>query len=388
MVAGFRKGEAPLQLPRVPLFKVFMAPEALERVSGTLKSGYIGQGQRVDEFEDLLQETLALSSRPLAVSSCTHAIDLALHLCGVGPGDDVVSPAITCTATNSPIVRRGANIIWAEINSFTGCIDVEKTASLCNNGAHSRRARRAIICVDWAGRRCDYEKLRELTGGCIPIIQDAAHGPLVKPGGDLVCYSFQAIKHLTCGDGGALYVNPSGAFAAVAEGLSKRARLLRWYGLDRTKSESFRCEQDIKEVGYKYHMNDISASIGLGNLPHLKQIIQAHSFNARCLYEVLMNCKWASVPTYDYLANYWIFTLVVKDRSTREHLRSHLDRHGIDSSQVHARNCKHTAFLAASYLPASSAMIFDDKQLSIPCGWWLTALDLARITEALETFNP
>src|SRR5439155_15332209 len=94
---------------------------------------------------------------------------------------------------------------------------------------------------------------------------------LATAGGDYVCWSFQAIKHLTTGDGGALL--------PPAEQL-ERGRLLRWYGLDRRSTESFRCCQNIREAGYKYHMNDIAASIGLENLPHAERLVSIHRSNA------------------------------------------------------------------------------------------------------------
>lgn len=370
-----------------------MAPEAQERVSETLRSGYIGQGPRTEEFEEALGQTLGLPSRPLALSSCTHAIDLALHLVGVGPGDTVISTPVTCTATNSPIVTRGAKIAWTDVNKYTGNISPESIADVYD---HTKPKAKCVICVNWSGRSCDYKKIRELCPGLF-IIEDAAHGPLRGKvegethvrGGDIVCYSFQAIKHLTCGDGGALY---------VSGGWYDRAKLLRWYGLDRTKGDSFRCSQNIQEVGYKYHMNDISASIGLANISNLINIVRAHRRNAFDLSNFIQN--WPIYKQGEFSGDFWIFTLLLPTRELRDELKAFLDDYGIDSSQVHARNDKHTGFKKHSYpiveppkkpgdvFPGATGVdYFDAAQLSIPCGWWLTAFDKARIFEALEDFG-
>src|SRR5258705_572864 len=234
----------------IPLFKVAMHPSAPEMVRRTLESGYIGQGLVVAEFEKAL--SYFFKSPILTTNSCTSALDLALHLCNVRPGDEVICTPLTCTATNGVVANRGATIVWADVLP-NGCIDPKSVY------AHTTSKTKAIMAVDWGGVRCDYQSLREIPGN-IPIIQDAAHSFHELDhimGGDITCWSFQAIKFLTTGDGGAL--------ACPSDQLG-RAKLLRWYGLDRESSENFRGDQDIKEIGYKYHMNDIAASIGLANL--------------------------------------------------------------------------------------------------------------------------
>ena len=130
-----------------------MAPEAERAVADVLASGFIGQGPKVEEFEQALQETLDCPYPPLTTNSCTSALDLALHLIGVGPGDEVISTPMTCTATNGVIVNRGAQIVWADVNPFSGLISPEDVGRLV-----SRRTK-AIMAVDWGGKPCDYETL-------------------------------------------------------------------------------------------------------------------------------------------------------------------------------------------------------------------------------------
>lgn len=338
----------------IPLFKVAMSPEAPARVAAVLESGYIGQGAMVDVFEDALMQLLGTPGPPLTTNSCTSAIDLALHLIGVGPGDEVITTPVTCTATNSPIVTRGARPVWADVDPLTGLIDPSDVARKIT------RKTKAIMAVDWGGALCDYDAL-DIHG--LPIIQDAAHSLTAGIGGDYVCWSFQAIKHLTSGDGGALWCPPSKL---------ERARLLRWYGLDRRSKADFRCEQNISEVGYKYHMNDIAAAIGLANIGATRGLIAKHQVNAAWYMGAL------GVEGNPQSA-WWLYTLLVDDR---QGFITHMADRGIACSPVHARNDTHTAFHFPNG-PLPGVDHFASRNVAIPVGWWLSEADRAHIVEAV-----
>ena len=354
----------------IPLFAVNMAPGALNAAAEVLRSGYIGQGEKVAEFERLLNVATG-GAHWLAVNSCTSAIDLALHLAGARAGDIVVSTAMTCTATNSPIVNRGAKIVWADVSPRTGCIDAEHAVHLAGLYGAS-----AIVAVDWAGRACDYNKLK--TAG-IPVIQDAAHlSPYdfdPRNRGDYSCLSFQAIKFVTTGDGGAL---------SVPDDQYDRAKLLRWYGLDRESGKSFRCEQDITEVGYKYHMNDVAASIGIENM----QTMQALSNRglARKYWDWLADTG-VTAP-YDSRCSYWLFCILVPDR---DDFISYMADRGIECSPVHARNDKHTAFVDATLWPnvcgiRDGLWYFSEHEVAIPCGSWVSLQQAEYIANCVRAY--
>ena len=342
----------------IRLFKVAMHPEAKNAAGAVLDSGYIGQGPKVDEFENELQWRFNLDQKPLALNSCTSALDLALELIGVGPGDKVLTTPQTCTATNSPIVKRGAIPVWVDIDT-NGHISPSSVAKNLNWHPEAK----AIMVVDWAGAPANYKSIRKAAPG-IPIIQDAAHrlgGPV---DGDYVAWSFQAIKFLTTGDGGAL-LTPLAQY--------ERAKLLRWYGLDRESSASFRCAQDIEEVGFKYHMNDIAASIGLANLGLAYQNLRLHYSNAEYLARNLG-------VDFNPRSHYWFFPLTVQ---SRDRFIAHLAENGVEASQVHARNDKHTGFhFPNGQLPGTDW--FDAHQVAIPCGWWLSMDDLKHIVKVVR----
>lgn len=358
----------------IPLFKVFMADDAPARVTETLMSGYIGEGERVQEFEQAFGQLVGASSTPLALNSCTSALDLALHLCGVGLGSEVITTPMTCTATNGVIVNRGAKIVWADVDPVTGLIDPRDVRKKIT------KRTKAVMAVDWAGRSCNYAGLKlavhiDTPWLTIPIIQDAAHNLMVDMHnrGDYVAWSFQAIKHLTTGDGGALLL--------PAE-QRERGRLLRWYGLDRTSSADFRCSQAIKEAGFKYHMNDIAASIGLANIKHAQWVVDRHRENAAWYLENLQGSV-VSLPPPDPTGSWWLFCVQVEDQAG---FIAHLTSQGIGASPVHARNDKHPAFYFPNG-PLPGVDTFSSREVAIPSGWWVGPKEREEVARAVRAWG-
>lgn len=347
---------------KYPLFKVFMAETAAQEVEKVLKSGYIGQGELVEEFERQFRTYTNSKSDIITVNSATSALDLAMHMCGVDRESEIISTPITCTATNSPAINRGATIVWADVNENTGLIDERAVEKLITPKT------KCIIGVNWGGRKPDYRKLK--TYG-LPVVEDAAHGPYKLDGnnGDYVIWSFQAIKFLTTGDGGAL-LSPD----------PERARLLRWFGLDRRSSADFRAAQNIKEVGYKYHMNDINAAIGLENLKHLDKLIMSHKVNAHYYDNML---RGYPKPTFSSDSPYWIYTIFANNEIIK-----YLKLLGIQASPVHARNDAHIAFRKQSVgVDKESVVRYNAKQVNIPVGWWLAYNDIREISDAVWRFG-
>lgn len=372
----------------IPLFKVLMTREAIECAGAVMESGWVAEGPQVKAFEMAFASAIDSDLPVLALSSGTAALSLALHMAGVGPGDLVITTPQTCVATNAPIVHRGAVPVWADIDPITGCIDPSSVERILAEDIHHKRVR-AIIAVDWAGRPCDYARLREAvstTGRHIAIIQDAAHAFLAKSGGlsiafgggDYICWSFQAIKHLTTGDGGALLVRHD-----HQEGF-QRAKRLRWFGLDREAKIHFRAGQDIYELGYKLHMNDIAASIGMGNLTSAKNAVDRARTNAAAYARLLAGLEpRVVVPPFDRGCSYWFFNLLVDDRAS---FHSFLQSKGIENSQVHVRNDRLSAFVekrAPIRVPLPGVDSFSERQVAIPCGWWVGPFDAQRIVNTV-----
>ncbi len=355
----------------IQLFKVAMADDAFACVGETLASGYIGEGPRVKEFEQAFVERFGFAS-VLATNSCTSALDLAYHLIGLERGSSVISTPMTCLATNMPLVLRGVTIHWADVDPKTGNIKPESVKELNDTWANIE----AIVCTDWAGRTCDYDEIRRAAPG-VPIVEDAAHAlgasyySIASPrGGDYIAWSFQAIKHLTTGDGGMLRV-PSQQY--------ERARLLRWYGLDRDDSTAMRSLQQASEPGFKYSMNDIAASIGIANLKQVKKNLAVHRRNAAYYNRHLPK---GFSPPYDPGCSYWVYTILVEDPWAFEVFMTNA---GVQVSQVHTRNDKQDCLPDPDReLPGLDS--FQAHMVSIPCGWWLTDADRKFIVEKVYEY--
>jgi dTDP-4-amino-4,6-dideoxygalactose transaminase len=351
------------------LFKVFMPETVMAPLKEVLMSGYIGEGPKVAEFERQLAPWFD-NENVLAVNSGTSAIQLALRLSNVGPGDEVISTPMTCTATNMPILATGAKIVWADIDPWTGNIDPEDVKKKITPKT------KAIICVHWGGYPCDLDELKIIG---LPIIEDACHafgstykGAKVGHNSDFACFSFQAIKDITTVDGGAL----------VCKDDYERGKLLRWYGIDRTaKGRDLRCEADIQEWGYKFHMNDVAATIGIEQLKYVKKNIakaRAHAI----IYDLAFPDERLRYDT-DRLSSYWLYTIRVKDRDRFIH---YMADSGVMVSKVHARNDHHTCFAESrTWLPGVDE--FCAEQVSIPVGWWVDKDDLKKIIKKVRAWQ-
>lgn len=342
----------------IPLFSVSMSPDVAPALEQVLMSGYIGQGSKVDAFEEALR---AYTGRtPITVNSGTSALTMALRLADVGPGDLVISTPMTCSATNIPILSLGARPLWADIDERTGLIDPVSVHELYRK-SRTRKRIKAVMAVDWGGQPCDYDELKELE---LPIIEDAAHAfgasykrQKIGMVADYTCFSFQAIKHLTTGDGGAL-IPPSYAV--------KRAKDMRWFGLDRSTNTGFRGEQDITEWGYKFHMNDINATIGLVNLERIDRILSHHRLNAE-LYDDELDARFTRTkPTYDHQGSWWLYTVLLPNRQERDAFKTYMDASGIAVSQVHWRNDRQTVFRTIKERDLPGVDVFSNRMICLP----------------------
>jgi dTDP-4-amino-4,6-dideoxygalactose transaminase len=356
-------------MTKIPLFKVLMSSEASEAVAATLRSGVVTEGPKVVAFEEALAPVLG--GPVLSVNSGTSALHLAGVLLDLKPGDEVISTPITCAATNLALLHAGATIVWADVDPTTGLIDPESVA------AKVTAKTRAVMAVDWAGALVDGDLLREATGGA-PVIEDAAHafGALrTQPLPELVCWSFQAIKHLTTGDGGGLYVRDPV--------LREKARRLRWFGIDR-QAPGPNIDKSIAEAGFKYHMNDIDASIGLANLPHAQEAVAKHRANAAWYASALKDVPGIRLPPEDPTSAWWLYTILLEPSDAQRGFISFMAARGVECSRVHSRNDVQPVFgpLAADELPGVDA--FDGHQVAIPVGWWVGDDERSRVAEAVR----
>lgn len=236
----------------IKLFKPYVSWRAIFYTVRTLLSSQLAEGPMVKKFEKEFGEKFG-KKNVVALNSGTTALELAYLLAGIGKGDEVITPVLTCTATNLPLVRLDAKIVFADID-YDLNINIEDVKKKIT------KRTKAIVFVHFGGNN---RGLAELLTICrkrgIVLIEDAAQavGSGFWGKADYTAVSLQAIKTLTSGDGGFLICKSKADYT--------RAKKLRWFGYDREEKQK-KGDTDLVEAGYKWHMNDITASIGLGNL--------------------------------------------------------------------------------------------------------------------------
>lgn len=350
----------------ITLFRPYTnLPGMVRAVERACARGYLGEGDQVMEFEAALREHLAVE-HVLALHSGTAALWLALRMAEVYDRPVITTP-LCCLASTETIMLQGGRIVWADVDPETGNIDPDSVARLLDDTPENPAA---ILTVDWGGSSCDYDALVQVAEGyCVPLIRDAAHyfGPL-DPRVDYTCLSFQAIKHVTTGDGGALVCRDADAH--------ERARRLRWFGLDRTQGASMRCYQQVREPGFKMHMNDLAAGFGLANLDGVRGRIAQQRANAR-LYDALFAGSRVRPLRRSYESSCWLYTVRVRDaRLFADAMALEL----IECNPVHARNDTQPIFAAyRTDLPGMD--VLDRELVCLPVGWWLTGDDIVRVAQ-------
>lgn len=341
-------------------FNSTISPKAIELVNEVLKTTFVSAGKMADRFENELSEKLDLIN-PITVNSGTSALHLALSVAGVGPGDEVIIPPQTFIATGLVVLMTGAKPVFADIQFDTGNIDPVSIKEKITEKT------KAIIPVHWAGYPCDLDEINEIARDFnLAVIEDAAHALGAtykgKPIGSIsryTAFSFQAIKHLTTGDGGAL--------CCLNDNDKYQAKRRRWFDIDRENSTPDLLGErvyDAVSIGYKYHMNDIAAAIGLGNLEIFDSILKRHQEIAEFYRNGLTNVPGIKLLNYkdDRTSAYWLYTMLVEKR---EDFIRRLKEYNIITSVVHKRIDKNSIFGGAnSNLVNQTA--FDKNQISLP----------------------
>ena len=241
----------------IPLLKPSCTDEEIEAVTAVLRSGWWGNGPVCEEFERQVAERAGYKYC-ITVNSATAALHLALKSLDIAWGyHEVIVPALTFVSTALVASYVGARVVFADVVPGTLTIDWGDVLQKIT------KRTKAIIPVDYAGYPADGH-----FASWIPIVEDAAHNSLGEHYGDIVCYSFHPVKTLATGDGGAILTNDPDQ--------ASRCRSLRWVGIDRStwerQEKRYNWDYDIREVGYKYHWNDIQAAIGLVQLKRLSEM--------------------------------------------------------------------------------------------------------------------
>ncbi len=360
-------------------FDTYVSPNASDIIRKVLNSTFLSEGKLVKDLENKLNEELGLC-KPVAVNSGTSALHLALAIAGIKSGDEVIIPAQTFVATGLAALMQNAKPVFADIQYETGNIDPEDILKKISDKT------KAIIPVHWAGYPCDMDEINEIAReNNLAVIEDAAHalGAVYKnrPIGSIsrfTAFSFQAIKHLTTGDGGAL--------CCLSDGDYNAARRRRWFGIDRENSKPSilgEREYDLVELGYKYHMNDYSAALGLANLEDLMQQLFRRKEIAAFYRNELKNISGLKLLSYstDRQSVYWLFTILVE---RREDFIKKLKSKNIPTSVVHLSIDRYS-ILGGEKKDLVQQQRFNRDQVSIPIHSHLSDEDIKLIVETIQS---
>jgi perosamine synthetase len=363
----------------IEFFNTTIAPTAVDAVSDTLRSTRISAGAKADLFEMNLSN-YGLKN-PVTVNSGTVTMHLALLAAGVGPGDEVIIPAQTFIATGMAVLYVGATPVFADINLHDGNISVNSIIKKITSKT------KAIIPVHWGGYPCDLHAINFIAKPRnIAVIEDAAHafgsiyrGNMIGSISQFTSFSFQAIKHLTTGDGGAL--------CCKYEEDANLVKRMRWFDIDRENTKTgFLGERvyDAVNIGYKYHMNDIAATLGIENLKYIdKRLERVRNIAAK--YEAeLKNIPYIKLMEYqeDCLSSYWLFPLMVDER---DKFIDHMRYNGIPVSVVH-QGIDDNSIFGGMRDDLPNQRIFDEYQIHIPIHDALTDKQVETIIKTIKEF--
>lgn len=335
---------------------------------------WIGEGDIVKEFEKKFAKKFNLPYC-LMTNSGTSALWLAYDLVGIKEGDEVITPVLTCSLTNIPLLHKKAKIVFADIKPSNLTIDSKDVERKIT------KKTKAIIAVTLGGIPIDNKIFRIGKKYSIPIIVDSSQSPGYNKG-DYIIYSFQAIKHFTTCDGGMLVVRNKKEH--------RRARLLRWAGIDRELKAKKKWQAwerramtfDIEEPGYKFQPTNLDATLGLIGLEDFDKTIKEREELVDIYKRELKNVKGIQFLD-DRGSTNWLFCILT-DR--RDELAKGLEKVGIGTNLVHLRNDIYKVFGGKKQnLPGMASVEF--RYLYLPLHNKLTKKDIFAICQVIKNIR-
>ena len=280
----------------LPFTRPDIDEETIASVADVLRSGWLTTGPKCRELEEAL--SARAGGRPVRlVSSATAALEFALRIAGIGPGDEVITTSLSWVATANVILAVGAKPVFVDVDPATRLIDLELV-----DAAITERTR-AIIPVDLAGLPVNRDALYELANRHdLRVIEDAAqsqgarwHGRELGSFGDLVAFSFHPNKNMTTGEGGCLVMN--------SEQEARQFEKLRLQGVTRNSDGTYDCDV----LGGKANLTDIAAAIGLGQIKRLDASNQRRRELARLYFSRLegLSMLRLDLPPADFEHSNW-----------------------------------------------------------------------------------
>jgi perosamine synthetase len=378
----------PIQQIFLPYGRQEITEPDIAAVVEALSSDWLTTGPRVARFEEAFAAYCG-AAQGVAVNSGTAALHCAMRALRLGPGDEVIVPAITFAASANAAVYEGATPVFADVEADTLLIDP-------NSAADKITARtKAIVAVDYGGQPADYSALRQLTAArSIPVLADACHAPGAtykgrQTGtlGDISCFSFHPVKHLTTCEGG----------MAVTQNIdfAQHMRRFRNHGIDsdhRAREVTGAHAYDMAEIGYNYRLSDLQCALGLAQLNRLPYWITARQTIAAWYEEALAGMSIAtSLKTRPDRTNvYHLYVVKLAEGIDRDVVFSSLRAAGIGANVHYAPVYLHSFYRNRGYKKGTAPIAEAASQqiLTLPMFPAMNRSDVDRVVGALARAIP
>lgn len=317
-------------MEHVPVFKPLIQSEEIASAVESLELGWLGMGSDVGRFEEALADYIgAVDRHVVAVNTGHSALHLAMILIGLESGDEVITPSFNNIADFQAILAVGARPVLCDIRDDTLCIDLEKAEALVSPRT------RALIVMDYDCCLVDHDAVAEFAKRHgLRVIHDAAHslgshfkGRKIGSFSDICMFSFDPVKTITCIDGGALVVKTKEEVEVLHE--------LRLIGMGQPASTMYSNQRawtyDVKRLGFRYHMANLHAAIGLSQLAKLPRISESRQASCKLYSELLNGVGQVRTPVSDFSDVTPFLYYIRVPAVSRQPLRNHLQLQGIDT---------------------------------------------------------
>jgi dTDP-4-amino-4,6-dideoxygalactose transaminase len=377
-------GERSTDLPDIPVFKPLLETEEHAAAAAALELGWLGMGSYVGDFESAIEEALDAHERHVVALSTGHAaLHLALLLAEVGPGDEVITPAFNNITDFQAIIAVGAEPVFCDVDPLTLCIDLTRAEELMSTRT------KAVIVMDYGCLLCDHDAVAEFAHRhSVRVIHDAAHsfgsryeGRAIGSFSDLCMFSFDPVKLITSIDGGALVVRSEEELAALRE--------MRLVGMGQPSTVMYENKRawtyDVRRLGFRYHMANLHAAIGLAQLGKIDRIISSRREACRALSAGLAPLDGVTIPSTDFedVAPFLYWIRVADGR--RDVLRDHLRARGVDTGIHWQPGHRFSLFEDCRRGSLEQTDRVADEILSLPLHSEMEEVAIHRILDAVES---
>ena len=372
-------------MDRIPVFQPHIAADTKEHVCEALDVGWLGMGSMTLDFEQRISSYLGLDGRYVAVTNTgTSALHIALRAAGIGPGHEVITPSFNYVADHQAVRMTGAEVVMCDIRDDNLGIDVDKAEELVNERT------RAIIPLHFAGIPCDQAGVYRLASQYgLRVIEDGMHafgGEIeqrkIGSYGDICCFSFDPVKIITSIDGGCVIVNSEDELESL-----QRLRLL---GVNRDTTERYRnrraWEYDVVSEGYRNHLTNIMASIGVSQIKRVDEFIASRQEVCRTYNTAFSRIEGLRPPQTDFeRVSPFIYSLRVPADS-RERLIAHLQERLIDTGIHFVPVHRHTYFMDAPHGDLSVTERVVREVLTLPLHSNMKPESVDRVIDGVASF--